>query len=162
MNGNNNAKESISDVFLVLVLIVGLVAFLLIGLGEEFGEPEISSPVEPILRMIVGWLASLAEAAAAIVIAYAIIRSLLLFTIGTFRQVEDRNDMIKSVQLTLGRTLALGLEFMIAGDIVRTAVAPTQHQILRLAAIVVLRTLINYFLEHEMLQVENEFRMRDL
>nr|MBA3922947.1 DUF1622 domain-containing protein [Nostocaceae cyanobacterium] len=47
-----------------------------------------------------------------------------------------------------------GLEFTVASDILRTAVAPTRQDILNLAAIVLLRTLLNYFLEQEIRQGE--------
>ena len=47
------------------------------------------------------------------------------------------------------RWLALGLEFALAADILRTAVAPIWHDIGQLAAIAVLRTGLNYGLERE-------------
>jgi len=59
-----------------------------------------------------------------------------------------------SIRLQLGRVLALGLEFTIASDILRTAVAPTRQDILNLGAIVLLRTLLNYFLEREIREGE--------
>ncbi|HEY9664415.1 MAG TPA: DUF1622 domain-containing protein, partial [Allocoleopsis sp.] len=42
----------------------------------------------------------------------------------------------------------------VASDILRTAVAPTRQDILNLGAIVLLRTLLNYFLEREIQQGE--------
>ncbi|MEH0828137.1 MULTISPECIES: DUF1622 domain-containing protein [unclassified Micromonospora] len=61
------------------------------------------------------------------------------------------------IRLSLGRFLALGLEFQLAGDILRTAVSPTFDQIGQLAAIAAIRTALNYFLrreiEHEQRQV---------
>lgn len=53
------------------------------------------------------------------------------------------------VRLDLGRSLALALEFLLAADIVRTAVAPTWSDISRLAAIAVIRTGLNYFLQRD-------------
>jgi len=61
------------------------------------------------------------------------------------------------VRLTLGRWLAVGLEFELAADILRTSVAPTWNEIGQLAAIAVLRTALNYFLERE-IRVEPEER----
>jgi uncharacterized membrane protein len=43
----------------------------------------------------------------------------------------------------------LALEFQVAADILRTAVAPTWNEIGRLAAIIVLRTVLNFFLRKE-------------
>lgn len=50
----------------------------------------------------------------------------------------------------LGSYLLLGLEFMIAADIVGTVVHPTFKDVAVLAAIVVIRTIISYFLDREM------------
>jgi uncharacterized membrane protein len=55
----------------------------------------------------------------------------------------------EEVRLTPGRWLALALEFELAADILRTAVAPTWNEIGQLAAIIVLRTALNYFLQRE-------------
>ncbi len=49
----------------------------------------------------------------------------------------------------LGRFLALGLEFLLAADILRIAVAPSFEEIGKLAAIAAIRTLLNYFLRKE-------------
>jgi uncharacterized membrane protein len=54
-----------------------------------------------------------------------------------------------SIRLTLGRFLVLGLEFQLAGDVLRTAVAPGFTEIGQLAAIAAIRTALNYFLGRE-------------
>lgn len=55
----------------------------------------------------------------------------------------------RSVFLTLGRFLLLGLEFTLAADVVRTAIAPSWNDIGKLASIAVIRTFLNYFLERD-------------
>src|SRR5690242_14977720 len=60
----------------------------------------------------------------------------------------------EEVRLTLGRWLALALEFELAADILRTAVAPTWNEIGQLAAIIVLRTALNFFLQREIDKAE--------
>lgn len=57
------------------------------------------------------------------------------------------------IRLTLGRFLVLGLEFQLASDLLRTAVAPSFDQIGKLAAIVAIRTGLNYFLSLELIEV---------
>ena len=52
--------------------------------------------------------------------------------------------------LSLARWLLLGLEFMLAADIVRSAIAPDWNDIGQLAAIAVIRTFLNYFLERDL------------
>lgn len=53
------------------------------------------------------------------------------------------------VRLTLGRFLALGLEFQLASDVLRTAVAPSWEELGKLAAVAAIRTALNYFLSKE-------------
>ena len=53
------------------------------------------------------------------------------------------------VRLTLGRFLALGLEFQLASDVLRTAVAPSFRELGQLAAVAAIRTVLNYFLSKE-------------
>jgi uncharacterized membrane protein len=97
------------------------------------------------------WIESLAagvEVAAALIIGLAsveaIARALPLFV---RRDVSQEAKI--AVRLGLGRWLALGLEFALAADILRTAIAPSWREIGQLAAIAVLRTALNFFLERE-------------
>ena len=102
------------------------------------------------------WLASGVEAAAAVVIGLAAleatIHSLALFLPAARHGLHPdgrQQDAKEAVRLRLGRWLAVALEFELAADILRTAVAPTWNEIGQLAAIVVLRTVLNYFLQQE-------------
>lgn len=58
--------------------------------------------------------------------------------------------MRRTAWLSLARWLLLGLEFMLAADIVRTAISPSWDQLGQLAAIAVIRTFLNYFLERDL------------
>jgi uncharacterized membrane protein len=49
----------------------------------------------------------------------------------------------------LGSYLLLGLEFLIAADIIGTITHPTLNDMAVLGSIVLIRTVISYFLEHE-------------
>jgi len=55
----------------------------------------------------------------------------------------------KRVWLRFGMWLLLGLEFTLAADVIRTAIAPTWNEIGMLAAIAAIRTFLNYFLERD-------------
>ena len=55
----------------------------------------------------------------------------------------------ESLRHQLGSYLLLGLEFLIAADIIRTITHPTLIDIAVLASIVVIRTLISFFLDRE-------------
>jgi uncharacterized membrane protein len=144
-------RESLLNLLLPLFLILGLVLLLSLNAGRSDQTIAIVSPLEEWLKVIVGYLAAGAEIAAAVVIGGAIVRGLLSYVRQLFsrRQQVDATEVIR---LQLGRVLALGLEFTVASDILRTAVAPTRQDILNLGAIVLLRTLLNYFLEREIRQ----------
>jgi uncharacterized membrane protein len=53
---------------------------------------------------------------------------------------------IKESRLELGHSLSLALGFLIAGSILKTTLAPTWDEIGQLAAIIAIRTILNYFL----------------
>ncbi len=141
------------SLLLPLSLILGLVLLLSLNAGQTSPENATSSPLENWLKLIVGYLASGAEIAAAIVIGAAVIRGILHYVRQLFSS-RQHIDSTETIRLQLGRVLALGLEFTVASDILRTAVAPTRQDILNLGAIVLLRTLLNYFLEREIRQGE--------
>jgi uncharacterized membrane protein len=149
-----SVQESLIDILLPLALIFGLVLLLSLNVGQTNQTETSQGPLESWLKLIVGYLAAGAEIAAALVIGLAVIRGILLYLRQTFSRSRQHIDSSEVVRLQLGRSLTLGLEFTVASDILRTAVAPTRQDILNLGAIVLLRTLLNYFLEREIRQVE--------
>lgn len=94
-------------------------------------------------------LATGVEAASGMIVAIAVIeavvRALTLLT--AHRHLPE--DEKEALRLRLGRWLAIVLEFLLAADILRTAVAPTWNDIGKLAAIAGIRTALNYFLARE-------------
>jgi uncharacterized membrane protein len=88
------------------------------------------------------------EAAAAVVIALAALEA-ILSTAGIFVRPRMPQQAKEGVRLRLGRWLSVALEFELAADILRTAVTPSWDDIGKLAAIVVIRSTINYLLQLE-------------
>lgn len=102
--------------------------------------------VEDAVVNAVGWLTLGIEVVGALVIAVGVLVAVSLL----IKILLGRNDDdFRSVRLTLARYLSLALEFQLGADILSTAVAPSWDQIGMLAAIVVIRTTLNYFLMHE-------------
>jgi uncharacterized membrane protein len=63
---------------------------------------------------------------------------------------SDFASAYRSYRQGLGRAILLGLEFLIAGDIIRTVVvAPTLENVLILALIVIIRTFLSMALQLE-------------
>ncbi len=147
------SQDSLINLILPLALILGLVLLLSLNV-EAGGQSRETTPLETWLKVIVGYLAAGTEIAAAIVIGGAVIRGISTYLRLLFSRSKQHFDATEAIRLQLGRVLALGLEFTVASDILRTAVAPTRQDILNLGAIVLLRTLLNYFLEREIQQGE--------
>jgi uncharacterized membrane protein len=143
-----SSRESPIAVLLPLSLMLGLVLLLSLNPGQSERSAAVVSPLEEWLKVIIGYLAAGAEIAAAIAIGGAIARGISSY-IRQFCSRRQHFDAIQLIRLQLGQALALGLEFTVASDILRTTVAPTRQDILNLGAIVFLRTLLNYFLERE-------------
>ena len=103
--------------------------------------------MEELLAEVVGVLVTVVEACGAfVIITWAVWAFARFVWVGLRRR--DAGAFVP-VRLTLGRFLALGLEFQLAGDVLRTAVAPSYRELGQLAAVAAIRTALNYFLSRE-------------
>ncbi len=64
----------------------------------------------------------------------------------------ERHISFEQVRYDIGTHLLLGLEFLIAADIIRTIVRPSLEELAILGSIVVIRTVISYFLGKDIRQ----------
>lgn len=64
--------------------------------------------------------------------------------------------MSQSVRLTLGSYILLGIEFMIASDIIHTVISRELGDLIFVAALVAIRTAISYFLGKELEEARRE------
>jgi uncharacterized membrane protein len=103
--------------------------------------------VEEYLITAVDYLRLVVEAIGAAVVGYGVLAAAGMFLL-TLVGIRDYSNT--ELRLFLGRYLTLGLEFQIGADILSTAVAPTFEDVLLLGAIVVIRTVLNYFLSKEL------------
>lgn len=112
---------------------------------------------ESTLRAGVDVMVRLVEAAGAIVIVIGALVAMVKFVVALLRR-----DAIEftTVRLTLGRFLALGLEFQLASDVLRTAISPSFQEIGKLAAIAAIRTALNYFLAKEIAEEQRTIEQR--
>jgi uncharacterized membrane protein len=102
--------------------------------------------VEEFLVTAVGYLKLAVEAVGAAIVGFGALATVVIYLLSLFGIRKRSNTEIR---LFLGRYLVLGLEFQLGSDILSTAVAPTIAEIKILAAIVVIRTVLNYFLSKE-------------
>jgi len=72
------------------------------------------------------------------------------------KEILQRSEVIKlneAIRIRLGSYLVLALEFFIAGDIVKTIITPTWQSLGILGAIVVIRTILSYFLTKDLKKI---------
>jgi uncharacterized membrane protein len=84
----------------------------------------------------------------------------LYFLIRIVGSKQKKKQYLK-LRLTLGRFLVVALELQLAADIIGTAIAPSVQQIGQLAAIALIRTFLNYFLNREIQEEEKETTQQD-
>lgn len=107
------------------------------------------------LKDLVLWAATAVELVAVLIIVAAVIEAVVR-VVAAFRQELHPKGRTypalhkkEEIRLRLGRWLVLGLEFLLAADILKTAVAPSWTEIGQLAAIAALRTVLNTVLRRE-------------
>ncbi|MER7309905.1 DUF1622 domain-containing protein [Streptomyces griseoluteus] len=110
---------------------------------------------ESTLRDAIGLLVRLIESAGALIIFIGAVWAFVQFVRAGLRG-RGKVAGFNRIRLSLGQFLVLGLEFQLAGDVLRTAVAPSFAEIGQLAAIAAIRTALNYFLGREIAQERAE------
>lgn len=86
----------------------------------------------------------------ALITIWGILLSLSAFIKKEFLRKEDCLKCNESIRIRLGSYLVLALEFFIAGDIIKTIITPTWEGLGILGAIVVIRTILSYFLTKDL------------
>jgi uncharacterized membrane protein len=88
-------------------------------------------------------------------VAILIIAVSLVFTLQKLIRRQKRYQSTQQmIRLELGLSLALSLEFLLAADIVGTAVSPSWDAIAKLASITGIRTFLNFFLHREVRELQ--------
>lgn len=92
------------------------------------------------------------------IIFIGLITSIINFVRNTFkyRTVEDRLHAMQKNKIILGSYILLGLEMLIAADIIETIVEPGFEDLLLLLGIVLIRTVIAFFLNKEIAEDKKE------
>jgi uncharacterized membrane protein len=113
--------------------------------------------MEPLFKSFARYVAEGIEVAAAVLIVVGAIEA---FYRMFWRLVTRRfgAGTRKEIWVRFGVWLLLGLEFELAADIIRTAIAPNWNDIGQLAAIAAIRTFLNYFLEKDIDKYESTIR----
>lgn len=68
----------------------------------------------------------------------------------------SQNVKVNAIRLELGRILILGLEFIVAADLIGSTTTPGYYELGILAIIVAIRTLLSFSLNKEMAEIGRE------
>lgn len=108
------------------------------------------------IRELMGSVGTAIDAAGVIVIALGAVVALRHFFV---RRPSEPGALYQLYRQDLGRAILLGLEFLIAGDIIRTViVAPTMRNVVVLGLIVLIRTFLSTSLQ---LEIEGRWPWQD-
>ncbi|MEN9918558.1 MAG: hypothetical protein RL662_994 [Bacteroidota bacterium] len=86
------------------------------------------------------------------VIIYGIGNAVIDFVKNEFS--DNKHQGIRKIRANFGSYLLLGLELLIAADIIKTVVEPSYEELIVLAGVVVLRTILSVFLNREIKELE--------
>jgi len=92
------------------------------------------------LDSALSFLVPVVEACGALVIVIEVARTIIVYVSGYVRHAGPQTAALR---IRLGQSMVMGLEFQVAADILKTALAPTWNDILLLAALIALRTVLN-------------------
>ncbi len=101
--------------------------------------------MEPLIKNLSTTAIHICQLLALFVISIGLIKGLIIF----LRNALSLSSSAKTFQesrLQMGYSFSLGLNFLIGGSILRTTITPNWEDIGRLAAIIVIRTILNYLL----------------
>ncbi len=89
----------------------------------------------------------------ALITIWGIVLSLAAFLKKEIFNRKEATQQNEVIRVRLGSYLVLALEFFIAGDIVKTIITPTWESLGILGAIVIIRTILSYFLTKDLKKI---------
>lgn len=97
------------------------------------------------IELIFSIFSSISQVIGILVVSYGMLRG---FYVYLCYQIKRRNfiSAITRSRMELGHSFSLGLGFLIGASIIKTTLAPSWQDIGKLAAIIAIRTIMNYFL----------------
>jgi uncharacterized membrane protein len=105
--------------------------------------------MEELFKTIAEAIATMVEAGAVAVIAAGSAEALYRLVKRLVVPASQSDLRPKTIWVKFAVWLVIGLEFELAADVIRTSIAPSWDAIGQLAAIAVIRTFLNFFLERD-------------
>jgi uncharacterized membrane protein len=92
------------------------------------------------------------------VVIYGVLLALIAFIKTEFSRVKGQYSIlrVRIIRADLGTYLLLSLELLIAADVIKTILEPGIQELIILAGIVFLRTILSFFLNKEIQEIDKE------
>ncbi|MDO8311383.1 MAG: DUF1622 domain-containing protein [Sideroxyarcus sp.] len=100
---------------------------------------------------VIAYIVPLTEMLGAAVVTWGSVHGLLMLVRRGWRYAQKLplEESLRDIRIAIGEKMALGLDFFLAGDIIGTIVVPSKDTLMILGGIVVIRTVMAYFLAQE-------------
>jgi uncharacterized membrane protein len=89
---------------------------------------------------------------------YGALLALILLVKNEFNRFTGKFKLteLNAIRIDFGYYILIGLEFLIAADIIETILKPTNDELIQLGGIVVIRILLSYFLTKEINELKKK------
>ena len=114
-----------------------------------------------LVRTLNGWVVSLCQLLALFVIVTGIIKALIIYCKYIFSNSRSA-IAFQASRLELGYSFSLGLSFLVGGSILKTTIAPSWNDIGQLAAVIAIRTVLNYLMLQAINKSSNDSQEQSL
>ncbi len=110
------------------------------------------------LTQFLNLLATIISVISLLIVTYGALIAILSFILNELKRIAGTYTPtnIRKLRAVFGTYLLLGLEFLIASDILKTVLEPTMNELIILGGIVVVRTILSVFLNKEIKELETE------
>jgi uncharacterized membrane protein len=121
---------------------------------DTFSLSGFLGPLAPVFE----WLVVLIELCAIAILLVGLVRFLWDFVSGENlkRDAVERTHRLNTGRIELGRHILAALEVFIVADLIRTVLHLTLENVLLLGGLVIIRSIISFFIEREVRHLERE------
>lgn len=91
-----------------------------------------------------------------LIILSGVLIALFRYAMFLTKNTKTQGAEINNIRLSLGRVLILGLEFIVAADLISTTTAPDYYSIGIVAIVVAIRTVLSFSINRELMSLKKE------
>lgn len=109
------------------------------------------------LHQLLGFVQVCVSTIGVLIVISGVLLALYKYLLMTLRgKLTTQGFKINAIRLDLGRILILGLEFIVAADLIGTTSTPDYYELGVLAIIVLIRTMLSFSINRELMMIHKE------